>query len=104
MKKDPDPERDERLAALALVREHNKPLMNSALGLIARLPSGWRGQSEDIRELLETDPGFAPTSGGFYGAMVKDAEDLGLLKRTGRRVHMRRKGSHGRMTDQLERV
>lgn len=95
---------DAKREALKLVREHNEPLLKTAMDYINKLPVGWRGLSEDIREVLERDVMFLPTSSNFYGCMINAALRRGLLRRSGEFKAMQRKGSHARMTPLLERT
>lgn len=76
----------------------------AALFVIIALPHGWQGLGEDIREVIEEKVGPPATSTNCYGALTARAISLGVLKRTGRRLPMKKRTSHGRKTDEYLRA
>jgi hypothetical protein len=91
--------RDEGISSVAV---NNKAWMAAALAVVRQLPYGWRGLSENIRVIIEQSVG-KPTHPNAYGALIRAATKGGLLRPTGRRLHMRKVSSHARITDELER-
>jgi hypothetical protein len=75
-----------------------------ALCAIRDLPKGWRGLPEDVRPEIEARYGAPRNPKAIYGAVTTEALKRGLWRKTGRRRPMRLDSSHGRMTDEYERI
>jgi hypothetical protein len=85
-----------------LVTENNKDWHASAIRIVMSIPVGWRGISEDIRMRVEPLIG-RPRHDNAYGALIRSAKSLGLLRCTGNRYPCQRNKSHARMTDEYVR-
>jgi hypothetical protein len=95
--------RQNRERGIDLVIANNKKWFAAALQIIADLPAGWRGLSEDYRPSIEAAIGLPVTSTNVYGALTMRAVQYGLLVPTGRRFPMKRRASHGRVTKEYKR-
>lgn len=91
-----------RDAGMDSVAGNNPEWMPAALQIVAHMPRGWRGLTEDLRPVIEAAIG-PPTHTNAYGALARIAKSRGLLRVTGRRRQMRLTRSHARNTDEYER-
>ena len=90
-------------AGMESVAANNRRWMNGATLLLhLSLPRGWRGLPEDWRPLVVKVLG-EPTRHQAWGPLTLAVIRDGMLTRTGKRVAMRSKKSHARVTDEYER-
>lgn len=91
----------ERDTALKGVLDKREPWSKQVLAAVEALPAGWHGTGEDIRRSWNGDD---PSSPNAWGAVIRQAIEKKFLIRTGRRLAMCAKDSHGRQTDEYCRT
>ena len=93
----------ERDIALAVVVQNSgDDWMDFAMRAIVRLPIGWTGLGEDVREHVINAVG-GPHHPNAWGALIMSALRQQLLFKTGQWKKMRAKKSHARMSPVLVR-
>lgn len=93
-----------RDAALTQVESHNETWLESALGVIAGMPSGHICTGEQIRHTVSEWKTGKPGHHNAWGALIMQAVKRGLLVPTGRYVKMKDKSSHARKTPEYRRT
>jgi hypothetical protein len=89
--------------ALARVEVNSGGWSFLAMAAVANIPGGWRGSGEALRLHLLANGLEQPHHHNAWGSVVRNAVRRGLLRETGRVVHMRTPKSHARRTPEYER-
>jgi hypothetical protein len=78
--------------------------LDSAMSVVARLPSGWVGIGEDIRRIVLNSPAGPPHHPNAWGALIRCAATEGYLVQTGDQKPMTAVRSHARQSLQWRRL
>jgi hypothetical protein len=93
-----------RDAGMIVVAANSGSWFDTALAFIERLPPGWTGLGEDIRDAVERSEVGPAHSKNAWGSLIGFAKRRGLIELTGVRRPMRAVKSHARTTDEYRRV
>ena len=85
-----------RDAALDQVAENAKDFSTLAYNVVMRIPRGWVGTGEDIREIVERE-GITPHHHNAWGAFTSLLCRYKIIEKTGLYTQMKRIGSHARV-------
>lgn len=86
-----------RDAALDQVAENAGDFSNLAYNVVMKIPRGWVGSGEDIREIVERE-GITPHHHNAWGAFISLLCRYEIIAKTGLYTKMKRVGSHARST------
>ena len=94
-----------RDAGMIIVAANSGSWFDAALASVAKLPVGWTGLGEDIRDFIQrSEVGPPPTKPNVWGSLIREAKRRKLIERTGVWRPMRADGSHARETPEYKRT
>lgn len=85
-----------RDAALDQVAENAGDFSTLAYNVVMKIPRGWVGSGEDIREIVERE-GITPHHHNAWGAFIRLLCVYQIVEKTGLYTQMKRVGSHARV-------
>lgn len=85
-----------RDAALDQVAENVGDFSTLAYNVVMKIPRGWVGTGEDIREIVEKE-GHTPHHHNAWGAFISLLCRYEIIEKTGLYTQMKRIGSHARV-------
>jgi hypothetical protein len=85
-----------RDAALDRVAENAGGFSTLAYNAVMKIPKGWVGTGEDIREIVERE-GITPHHHNAWGAFISLLCRYEIIEKTGLYTQMKRVGSHARV-------
>ena len=86
-----------RDVALDQVAQNAKEFSTLAYNVVMRIPKGWVGTGEDIREIVERE-GITPHHHNAWGAFISLLCRYKIIEKTGEYRKMRQIKSHARAT------
>lgn len=96
--------REARDAGLdAVVEAAGTEFRDGVRGVVEKLPPGWTGTGEDIRELCSSR-NISPHHHNAWGGVISGLIRKGFLQKTGDYTQMKSVKSHARETAVLERT
>jgi hypothetical protein len=78
-----------------VIQRQNEEWRDAVISMIARLPAGWIGLAEDIREAVNDATPMRPSHSNAWGSIITKAARMGLLVETGVWRTSRSVRSHG---------